>query len=190
MSTIRMTINEQVVETQPESTILEAALAAGIKIPNICHNGKLKHFGSCRLCMVEINNGKRTRLVASCAFQAQDGLIVKTETSQIVAIRKVLIELLWPTVPQYAKEYGITGSRFPAENTECNLCGQCVRYCAEVKKKNATYFKGRGISRHVEVVPGLEKECVYCQECFGLCTGGALVNITHGCKVFCEKSVS
>jgi NADH dehydrogenase/NADH:ubiquinone oxidoreductase subunit G len=182
-----MTINDRVVEAEPEETILSAALRAGIKIPNKCHNGQLKHFASCRLCMVEVVQGKRKRLVASCAFPARDGLEIKTETPQIVSIRKMLIELLWPTVPDYAKQYGVTKSRFPSGNSECNLCGQCVRYCNEVAKKGVAYFKGRGINRHIAIVPGLEQECVYCQKCMGLCTGGALMNMVHGCEVWKEK---
>ena len=58
---------------------------------------------------------------------------------------------------------------------DCSLCGKCVRYCAEVAKKNAIFFKGRGIDRHPALVPGMGDECGACMQCFNLCTGGWLV---------------
>ena len=62
--------------------------------------------------------------------------------------------------------------------TDCSLCGLCVRYCAEVAKKNALYFQGRGINRRVAFIPGIA-DCDSCRECFGLCTGGWIVS-EHG----------
>ena len=69
----------------------------------------------------------------------------------------------------------MTGSRFAPGLVDCSLCGKCVRYCAEVAKKNAIYFKGRDIDRHPALVPGMGDECSACMQCFDLCTGGWLV---------------
>ena len=176
MKTIQMEINGKKVQANEGATILEAARENGIHIPALCHNDKLKPFGACRLCMVEITKGKRTKLVASCSYPVEENLLVKTDTEKIMKIRRMIIELLWPSLSALAKEYGITKSRFSPERTDCNLCGLCVRYCSEVKKLNAVYFKGRGIERKVSIVPDLMNECVYCRECFDLCTGGWIVD--------------
>ena len=77
----------------------------------------------------------------------EEGLSVQTESEKVKRIRKMIIELLWPAWQQYADEYGVKKSRFQTGMTDCSLCGLCVRYCAEVKKENALYFKGRGIDR-------------------------------------------
>ena len=126
--------------------------------------------------MVEITRAERTRLVAACVYEVEDGLVVRTNTEKVKKIRRMIIELLWPSLPDLAREYGVTETRFPPEHTDCSLCGLCVRYCADVKKLNAVYFKGRGIDRELAIVPELAKECVFCQECHELCTGGWIVN--------------
>ena len=73
-------------------------------------------------------------------------------------------------------EYGVKKSRFRGEHTDCCLCGLCARYCTEVTKRNAVYFKGRGIERQMAILPEMVAECTYCGKCFGLCTGGWIVN--------------
>jgi len=125
--------------------------------------------------MVEISNGNKAKLVASCVYNVKENLVVQTNTDKVKKIRRMIIELLWPTLQSLAKEYGITKSRFTPEHTDCSLCGLCVRYCSEVKNLNTVYFKGRGINREVAVVPELMNECVYCRECFDFCSGGWLV---------------
>ena len=176
MNTLPLEIDGKKVQAQEGATILETAGENGIHIPTLCHNDQLKPYGACRLCMVEISKGKRTKLVASCVYPVEENLIVKTNTEKIKKIRRMIIELLWPSRQDLAKEYGVTRSRFFPERTDCNLCGLCVRYCAEVKKTNAVYFKGRGINRAVTVIPDLMNECVYCRECFDLCSGGWIVD--------------
>jgi len=176
MKMVRLEIDGQAMQAEEGTTILEAATACGIRIPTLCHHDKLEPYGACRLCMVEILIGRRTRLVASCAYEVQEGLVVRTNTEKVRKIRRMVLELLWPCAPGLAREYGLTESRFPPKQTECLLCGLCVRYCSEVKKLNAAYFKGRGIDREVAIIPELAKDCAFCQECFGLCTGGWIVN--------------
>jgi bidirectional [NiFe] hydrogenase diaphorase subunit len=175
---IKMEIDGKAVKAREGMMLLEVAREAGIDIPTLCSSEQLKPSGVCRLCMVEIVKGKRRRVVASCCYPAEEGLIVTTTTPEIQRIRKMIIELLWPASAQLGKRYGITKSRFVPELTDCSLCGLCVRYCAEVAKKNAIYFQGRGIDRRVAFTPGIA-ECDSCRACFGLCTGGWLV-AAHG----------
>jgi len=175
MKTIQLEIDGKKVHAKEGTTILEVARENGIYIPTLCHHNELEPSGVCRLCMVEISKNKRTRLVASCVYPVEKNLVVKTNSEKIGKIRKMIVELLWPTVPALAKEFGVEKSRFVPEHTECCLCGLCVQYCAEVKKLNAVYFKGRGINREVAVLPEMVDECAYCTKCYGLCPGGWIV---------------
>jgi len=175
MKTIRLEIDGKKVHAKEGATILEVARENGIYIPTLCHNDELKPSGVCRLCMVEISKNKRTKLVASCVYPVEKNLVVKTNSEKIRKIRRMIVELLWPTVPALAKEFEVEKSRFVPEHTECCLCGLCVQYCADVKKLNAVYFKGRGINREVAILPEMVDECAYCTKCYGLCPGGWIV---------------
>jgi bidirectional [NiFe] hydrogenase diaphorase subunit len=74
-----------------------------------------------------------------------------------------------------AQEYGAGEAFLEKEPSFCILCGLCVRYCAEVKKKNAIGFVDRGVRREVVFVPEIaSKECWSCKECFPLCPTEAL----------------
>jgi bidirectional [NiFe] hydrogenase diaphorase subunit len=175
MKTIQLEIDGKKVHAKEGATILEVARENGIYIPALCHNDELKPSGVCRLCMVEISKNKRTKLVASCVYPVEKNLVVKTNSEKIREIRRMIVELLWPTVPALAKEFEVGKSRFVPEHTECCLCGLCVQYCADVKKLNAVYFKGRGINREVAILPEMVDECAYCTKCYGLCPGGWIV---------------
>jgi predicted molibdopterin-dependent oxidoreductase YjgC len=75
-----------------------------------------------------------------------------------------------PALQELAQEYGADKNRFEKEPSFCILCGLCVRYCAEVKKKNAIGFIDRGPTREISFVPEIaSKECWNCKECFPLC---------------------
>jgi len=183
MTTLSLTIDGKKIQAEEGTTVLQAAQKAGISIPTLCHDDKLEPYGACRFCMVEIEKNNRKKLVASCCYPAESGLIVNTKTENTDKIRKLLAELMLSISPSgahvdIARKYGIVHSRFKqAENPEspCSLCGLCVRYCAEVKKKNAVCFVGRGIDRTVALVPGASDTCSSCRECFDFCDAGKMV---------------
>jgi len=184
METIKLEIDGKQVETAKGTTILDAARKAGIDIPTLCHDDRLAPCGACRLCMVEIARNGRKRLVASCAYLAEEGLVVRTETEKITKIRRMILELLLPVastgpLETMAKRYGLEESRFEGrDEPACLLCGLCVRYCAEVKKKNVTCFIGRGIDREVVFLSDLSHtECPLCRECLPLCPSGTLYSL-------------
>lgn len=173
MEKIKLEIDGQAVEAMQGTTILQAARSIGIHIPTLCHDDRLKEYGACRMCMVEIETGRgRKRLVASCVYPVEEGLKVQTNTERILRIRRMIIELLWPAWQPYADEYGVKESRFKTGMTDCTLCGLCVRYCSEIKKANMVYFTGRGIDRKPALVEGAELSCRTCGECFTLCGSG------------------
>ncbi len=176
MSEIRLQIDEKEVTAREGMTLLEAAQGAGISIPTLCHHEKLEPFGGCRICIVEVEVRGRTKLVVSCVYLVEENLIVRTRSEKIDRIRKNLVELLLahapdsPQLQDLAVEYGADKDRFEKEASFCIHCGLCVRYCAEVKKKNAVGFIDRGIRKEISFIPDIaSKECNSCKECFPLC---------------------
>src|SRR4030043_1036749 len=161
-------------------TLLQAAKIAGIHIPTLCYHEKIKPHGACRLCLVEIEKRGRSKIVASCAYPAEEGLVVKTESPGVEKIRKNLVELYLalfpfnPEIKRLARKYKLTRSRFKKENNYCILCGLCVRYCKEVKGYNAVGFAGRGTNKKVIFIPESSyfKYCEKCMECMDICPTG------------------
>ncbi len=176
MSEIRMEIDGNEVRTKEGMTVLDAARRAGCDIPTLCHHGKLEPFGGCRLCIVEVESGGWTKLVVSCVYLAEEGLIVRTRSEKIDRLRKMILELLLahapdsPRLQELAEEYGADRDRFEKEASFCVHCGLCVRYCAEIKKKNAVGFVDRGTRKEICFIPEIAAaECHDCKECFPLC---------------------
>ncbi len=178
MKSVKLEINGKIVEAEEGTTVLQAAIANKIYIPSLCYHADLEPHGGCRLCMVEISREGRTRLVASCAYPVQEGLVVRTNTDEIKKIRSMILELLYPAVSdeRLVAEYGVAERRFRTEQSDCSQCGLCVRYCAEVAGKHVCFFKGRGIERKMAIIPELEAECLSCGKCFTVCSGGWIVS--------------
>ena len=181
MSEVSLQIDGKTVTAQAGMSLLDAARSAGISIPTVCHHEKLEPFGGCRLCTVEVEAGGRKNLAAACVYPVQQDMVVQTRTAQIDQIRKVLTEQLLAYAPEsevlqkLAGEYNADKNRFPREASFCILCGLCVRYCAEVKQKNAVGFIDRGPNREISFIPEIaNKECWDCKECFPLCPTSAL----------------
>jgi bidirectional [NiFe] hydrogenase diaphorase subunit len=176
MSEILLEIDGKEVKAHDGMTVLEAARSAGIHIPTLCHHEKLEPYGACRICTVEVETGGRTRLVAACVHPVEPNLVVRTRSEKVDKTRKMILELLLahapdaPALQDLAREYGADKDRFEKEPSFCILCGLCVRYCAEVKKKHAVGFVDRGSMREISFVPEIaSKECWKCKECFPLC---------------------
>jgi len=181
MSEITLQIDGKEVRAKEGATILEAAQGAGIFIPTLCHHEKLEPFGACRMCIVELEKRGSTQIVVSCVYQAADGLVVRTRSEKIDRVRRTILELLLAHAPDsfvlqdLAREYGADPNRFDKEGSFCIHCGLCVRTCAEVAKKNAIGFVGRGINKEISFIPEIAaRECWDCKECFPLCPTEAL----------------
>ncbi len=181
MSDIQLNIDGKEVKAEEGMTLLEAARSVGIHIPTLCYHEKLEPYGGCRLCIVEVENRGRTRIVVSCVYPVEKDIVVRTRSEKIDRIRKMILELQLAHAPDsfiledLAKEYGADKNRFEKEPSFCIHCGLCVRYCAEVKKKNAVGFVDRGIRKEISFIPEIAaKECWNCKECFPLCPTEAL----------------
>jgi len=181
MSEILLQIDGREVEAGKGMTILEAAQSVGISIPTLCQHAKLEPYGACRICTVEAEVRGRTKLVAACLYPVEQNLVVRTRSERIDKTRRVILELLLahapdsPVLQDLADEYGAVKGRFEKESSFCIHCALCVRYCTEVKKKNAIGFIDRGTRREISFVPEIAaKECWDCKECFQLCPTSAL----------------
>ena len=200
---IKLTIDGKAVEVENGKTVLEAALAAGLYIPNLCYHPDLRPVGACRLCIVEID-GMRG-LPTSCTTPAKDGMVVHTNSDKLQKMRQDLLWLILSEGPteiqkdsQLEKVVEYTGTRnmlstyktkpkhlpvadddpfFIRDPNLCILCGRCVRICQEVRGVGAIGFVNRGIESQVSTVGGEDirkAECRFCGACVEVCPTGAL----------------
>jgi bidirectional [NiFe] hydrogenase diaphorase subunit len=173
---INLTINGVDVQVEKGTTLMEAAEFLGFPIPKLCHMEGLTPYGACRLCVVEIGVGPRSKLVTSCTYPAEDGLKIRTASERVVRARKMIIELLLGTCPQsktiqdLASKHGVTQQRFRQEHEDCILCGLCVRMCEEQMMAKAIGFQGRGENRKIGTPFDVKSEvCRLCGGCIHVC---------------------
>ncbi len=200
---IELTIDGKIIKTKPGTTILQAALSNGMYIPNLCYDKRLKPYGGCRLCVVEVK-GQR-KLLAACSAPAREGMEVITETPKLAKMRRTVLELLLVHHPldcpvcdkagecalqDLAFKYGPSQNRFQGQrktgpertdapiverNTNrCIYCGKCVRICHEHQGVGAINLIGRGFTSTIS--PAFEEtlDCDFCGQCVDICPVGAL----------------
>ena len=88
---VSVTIDGTAVSVPAGTSVMRAAAEAGVDIPRLCATDSLKAFGSCRLCLVEVEGGKGTP--ASCTTPCSDGMVVSTQTEQVRELRLGVMEL-------------------------------------------------------------------------------------------------
>ncbi len=178
---VSFTINGKKVEAEKDSTILKEAQKLGIEIPTLCYHPSLIPFGACRLCIVEVIKGKRTRIVTACNYTVEEGIEVKTDSEKIMKQRQMIMEFLLARCPEVeiiknmAKKLGVTSTRFKKEDKDCILCGLCVRVCDEIMGIGAIDFVSRGIDEEVDTPYKISSDvCIGCGACAAICPTGAI----------------
>jgi len=175
---VSLTIDGKPVQAPAGTTLLLAAKENGIDIPTLCYHPELKPEGHCRLCVVEIGDAPRTRLVNSCTYPAEPGLVVQTASAKVLASRRMVLELLMAQAPaaeiikQMAADLGVTETRFTKGDpaARCILCGQCVRTCREVVEVSAISMAFRTPKKRVATPFQEESEaCIGCGSCVFIC---------------------
>ncbi len=175
---ITFTINGKEVQGEEGQYILDVAKKSGIEIPTLCHHEALEPAGMCRLCTVELFDGRRTKFVTACNYPIWEGMEVFTDSESVVQGRKLIVELLLarcpdvPVLKDLAGKYGIEEPRFAKEGDDCILCGLCVRIC-EKMGNNAISLTGRGVEMKVDTPFHVQTEfCMGCGSCASVCPTG------------------
>jgi bidirectional [NiFe] hydrogenase diaphorase subunit len=190
---ITLTINGVNVSVEEGMTLLEAARFLGFPIPTLCHMEGLSPYGACRLCVVEIGEGSKARLVSSCTYPAENGLKIRTTSKRVARARRMILELLLASCPQskviqdLASKYEIKQQRFRQEHEDCILCGLCVRMCEEQMMAKAIGFRGRGQNRGIGTPFDVKSEvCRLCGGCIFVCPACQLrCTFTDPSKAIC-----
>lgn len=171
-------------EAEQGWTILEVAKFLGLDIPTLCHDDGLSAWGGCRLCVVELGEGKEAKLVTSCTYPVQEGLIIRTASRRVVHARKVLLELLLASCPtskviqDLAAKMGVDRTRFKPDWEDCVYCGLCVRICEEQMMAKALGFADRG--GKLKITTPFDKNSAECRTC------GGCIYICPACQLRCE----
>jgi predicted molibdopterin-dependent oxidoreductase YjgC len=199
-------INGKIVNFKEGDTVLEAAQAAGIYIPTLCHHPALAPAGTCRLCVIEIDG--RRGLPCSCTMPVETGMVIHTDTPRVQEFRRTQLESIVSDHPRdclfcpenmrcelqrVANYIGLRqiplvhrghqlkdpGIFFSRDYSLCIRCGRCVRVCQEVRNNRAIYFllDDKGLSVGTPLNRSLEESgCQFCGACVDVCPTGALVD--------------
>lgn len=173
---VTVNIDGALIRAHKGSSVLDAALDFGICIPHLCRGPYISDIGACRLCIVEhINNG-RSKITTSCTLVVQEGMVILSNTEKIRKLRHNIAELLVAEAPNsravqdIALRCGVKEVRYPFRNSNCILCGRCVRACSGHFGDKAIGFVGRGKDRRVESPFDLySRLCNECGRCIDLC---------------------
>ncbi len=175
---ITFKLNGKTVQGEEGQYILQVAEKFGVDIPTLCHHKALEPAGMCRLCTVELFDGRRNRYVTACNYPIWEGMEVKTDTEAVHQGRKLIVEMLLarcpevPVIKDLAEQYGIAEPRFEKENDTCILCGLCTRTC-EKMGANAITLTGRGLDLEVDTPFHIQTDlCIACGACASVCPTG------------------
>ncbi len=187
-------IDGKTVQAEPNTTVLEACLAQGIKIPTLCNLKDINNIGACRMCLVE--DGKTGKLQASCVLPVSEGLEIKTATPKVLEARRSVLELILSDhdrscltckrnqtceLQALANEMGVQDIEFEGsriiktidelspsivrDNNKCILCRRCVAACAKTQGVCAIGMQNRGFKTQVGSEFGKSLGEVACINC-------------------------
>ena len=157
---VSLVINGQRVEARSGDSILRAALQADIPIPKLCSTDSLEAFGSCRMCLVEVDGRKNP--VSSCTEPVSEGLVVRTETQDLAQLRRGVMEL-------YISDH-------PLDCLTCSANGDCELQdvAGQVGLREVRY---QAVSSHTQEEKDASNpyftydpsKCIVCSRCVRAC---------------------
>ena len=194
MNKINLTIDGVSVSVPAGATVLDAAKAAGVRIPTLCYLAGINEIGACRMCVVD--TGARA-LSAACVLPATEGMKVKTNTPEVRAARRINLELLLSNhdkkclscvrsttceLQGLCNEYGVTDENAFAgsmvehkiddlspsivrDNNKCILCRRCVAVCQKIQKVGVIGATKRGFTTAIESPFGMALNATGCINC-------------------------
>lgn len=158
-------INGRRLQAAAGQTVLQAATAAGIKIPTLCHHPRLPAQGSCRLCLVEIE--KQRTLQPACTFPVGEGLVIHTETEKVVASRRAALQLILSERSHYCMFCAASGS---FENTDCELQRLCYEHELNCWEYLPHYERRWPVDATRQYFVMDHGRCVLCRRCIRACS--------------------
>lgn len=192
---VSLTIDGIKVEVPKNTTVLEAARIANIKIPTLCYLKGVNAIGACRMCLVEMIEGGRG-LQASCVLPVAEGMVISTKSKAVQNARKVNLELILSNhdkkclscvrngsceLQKVCEELGVDDVSYEGESVsrpldtgspsivrdpnKCILCRRCVAVCNNVQKIGAIGPTQRGFNTIIEPVFGKSLKDVPCVNC-------------------------
>ncbi len=201
---VEITIDGNIVTAEEGSSLFNAVKWTGVELPAMCYHYSFSPFGSCGLCLVEVEGKKNN--VRACTAKVIEGMVVRTGTDEMVEARKGAVEKHLTTHPldcpvcdkdgqcelqdmAYDLEvYDIKEAKrkeIPEDtrsivldfNMErCILCGQCINVCKEVQLVDALCFYKKDKQKHVGAHGGETLYCEFCGDCLAVCPVGAIVS--------------
>jgi len=152
-----ITIDRMVIPIAGEQNLLELCRKAGIELPTFCYHSEISVYGACRMCMVDVEG---RGIVPACSTQAEDGMVLHTNTKQIRNMRKMIIELLLASHDQSC--------------TTCPKSGDC-RLQSIAKQLGVTDVRFKRMSREQVVDTSSDSilrdpsKCILCGDCVRVC---------------------
>ena len=160
MDMINLKINGIAVSVPKGSTVLEAARVAGVEIPTLCFMKEKNEIGACRICVVEVNEGRGFRVVTACVYPVSEGMEVLTNSEKIQKARRTTLELILSTHDKKCLSC--------ARSTNCELQKLCRDYGVE-----ESAFEGfKPVYELDTTTPHLVRDnnkCVLCRRCVAVC---------------------
>ncbi|MDR2394992.1 MAG: (2Fe-2S)-binding protein [Treponema sp.] len=182
---LEVTIDGRPIHAEKDECILSAAKREGIVIPTLCHHKALAGLGSCRLCIVEVDEGSGPKVVASCVYPIKRAAIILTTSEKITRLRRGILSMLRDRAPQdpylqrLCAEYSVPHSTryvLPPK-LKCVLCGRCVAACAALGN-GAIATVGRGTAKKVSTPYDTDSsDCIGCGACAQVCPVDAIACI-------------
>lgn len=204
---ITLTIDEQKVEVEEGTTILQAAKQVGIDIPTLCFLKDINEVGDCRMCIVEVEG--RKGFATSCIQKVEEGMVVHTNTPKVMEARHVILDLIISNhtkdcltctrsgnceLQLLATKFNISKVEFEGARTEheiddvspsivrdfnkCILCRRCVAVCKNVQKIGAIDCMNRGFDSCISTVGDYSLNEVNCTFC-GQCIEACPTGALH-----------
>ena len=156
---IVLTIDGQRVTCPPESSILDAARGAGIEIPTLCYLKGLTATGACGMCAVELIEDGEKVIRRACRYRAKDGMVVRTQTPEVIAYRKEHLKEILDKHPNDCLTCAKTGG-----NCQLQLVSQLLEVNPTERK-----VRGKGIDDSAPAMVRDLDKCIACGRCVNVC---------------------